>query len=144
MSQPIYFDSNEVLVGDFEPAALQDLTAEGDKSITNSPGILPLISSTLFLYCARISCALFVGNNVSLESDSFRNILEDESANSGVDGKTTQNEKDGTTDASTREMRHVQEEISIEIDKHDVAINIPANRKSYADIVRPEFLVELN
>ena len=33
-------------------------------------------------------------------------------------------------------MRHVQEEINIEIDKHDVAINIPAHRKSYADIVK--------
>ena len=29
-----------------------------------------------------------VGNNVSLESDNSGNILEDESANSGVDGKT--------------------------------------------------------
>ena len=74
---------------------------------------------------------------MSLESDKSRNILEDESANSGVDGKTARNKKDGCTDVSTTEMRHVQPEpISTEIDKHDVVINIPGHRKSYADIVK--------
>ena len=47
-----------------------------------------------------------VGNNVSLEPGNSGNILEDESANSGVDSKTLKNVNDGITDANTEDTRN--------------------------------------
>ena len=77
-----------------------------------------------------------VGNNVSLESGNAGNILEDESANSGVGSKTVKNVSDGITDTSTEDTHNVEEEISTESHNHDVPDNIPVHRKSYACIVR--------
>ena len=77
-----------------------------------------------------------VGNNVSLESDKSRNILEDELTNSGVDSKTVKNVKEGITDASTEDTRNVQEEISTKVHNHDISGDNPVHRKSYAYIVK--------
>mmetsp|Transcript_12818 Transcript_12818/g.12430 ORF Transcript_12818/g.12430 Transcript_12818/m.12430 type:complete len:93 (+) Transcript_12818:111-389(+) len=50
-----------------------------------------------------------VGNNMNLESNNSRNILEDEYIDSDVDGKTARKEKGGSTDISTRRTHHVHE-----------------------------------